>query len=104
MKNNRAFYRLLHNMPVSHNDIKMIKKLQKKFKKIDFIVIKQSKVTHKLGSSRPCSMCLNTMQILKIKNVYYTNPTGDLVMEKVSRMTSTHKSQMTLHMESKSYY
>lgn len=69
-------------MPARPNDVKKIKKLQKKFNKIELLVIKQTKATSKLGSSRPCVMCLKMMQILKIKNVFYTNSYGDIVMEK----------------------
>lgn len=91
-------------MPARPNDVKKIKKLQKKFSKIELLVIKQTKATSKLGSSRPCAMCLKMMQILKIKNVFYTNSDGNIIMEKVSRMTSTHQSQMTKHMENPTHF
>jgi tRNA(Arg) A34 adenosine deaminase TadA len=91
-------------MPAMPNDIKKIKKLQKKFIKIELLVIKQTKATSKLGSSRPCAMCLKMMQILKIKNVFYTNSDGNIIMEKVSRMTSTHQSQMTKYMENPTHF
>lgn len=86
-------------MTASPNDMKMIKKLQKKFSKIELVVIKQTNATAKLGISKPCCVCLRMMQILKIKNVTYTNSDGEFIMEKISHMTSTHRSQMTIHME-----
>jgi hypothetical protein len=78
---------------------KIIKKMYKTFKKINLVIIKQSHTGSDLGMSRPCNMCLNMMQTLKIKNIIYTDSYGEFIVEKVSSMKSTHDSQMTLHMK-----
>lgn len=81
-------------MPPHPNDDKIIKKLRKKFLKIEMIVIRNSLHGVNMCSSRPCSMCLRIMKSFVIKNIYYTNSAGVLVMEKISQMNSDHKSQL----------
>lgn len=81
-------------MNINDREQKMLRRIQRKFSKVSFIVIKQSAKGEKLGSSRPCGMCVRAMKILCIKNVYYTNVDGDIIMEKINTMVSNHKSQM----------
>ena len=94
-----CIFRLIHDIPSNKNDVKLIKKLQKKFSNIELVVIRQTKARTKIGISRPCSSCLKLMKILKIKNVIYSDENGELVMEKVSHMISDHKSKMAKNME-----
>ena len=60
------------------------------------IVIKSS-VTHKLGSSRPCNMCLHAMKILHIKYIYYSDVHGEIIKEKIKHMSATHTSSYQKH-------
>jgi hypothetical protein len=95
-KNSSAFYKLLHKMTLNENEKKIIKKARRKFSQISMVVIKSS-VTHKLGSSRPCNMCLHAMQIMNIKYVYYSNIDGKIIKEKIKHMKSTHVSSYQKH-------
>jgi hypothetical protein len=55
--------------------------------KLDLVVIRFSKCGT-LGESRPCKDCLTrlTNSDININNVYYSNSSGELVMEKFSNM------------------
>lgn len=81
----------------------MIRRLRKKCSKIEFIVIKQSQAAVCLGNSRPCSVCLNMMKLLNFKNVYYSDTTGNIIVEKISQMQSTHFSQMNRSLKKNEY-
>lgn len=89
----RCIYKLLHNISLNHNENKLFKKFSKKCSSVEFIVIKQSKLTLKLGNSRPCCECIRIMKILNVKSVYYTNTSGEIINERVSKMTNGHKTQ-----------
>jgi hypothetical protein len=75
-----------------------LRKLRKKFSKIDLVVIKLSGSSGNLGSSRPCCDCLKVLKILHLNVVYYSTSSGDIEYEKVRDMTSSHVSQSTLFM------
>jgi len=60
----------------------------KKLDRYDILVIRISK-TGKLGSSRPCYHCINTMlnnQHVKIKYVYYSTNDGRIMREELKTM------------------
>lgn len=61
------------------------------------MVVIKSSVTHKLGSSRPCNMCLHAMQIMHIKYIYYSNVDGEIIKEKIKHMKSIHTSSYQKH-------
>jgi hypothetical protein len=88
-KNSSAFYKLLHNIELNKKEKKCIKRARRKFSQISIIVIKSS-TTHKLGSSRPCNMCLHALKIMHIKYVYYSNTYGEIIKEKIKYMKSNH--------------
>ena len=83
---------------MSAKDDKNLRKLRKKFSKIDLIVIKRSGSSENLGSSRPCRDCLKVLKILHLNIVYYSTALGDIVHEKIRDMTSTHVAQSALFM------
>jgi hypothetical protein len=98
----RVFYKLLNgesNIKMSTTDDKNLRKLRKKFSKIDLIVIKRSGSSENLGSSRPCCDCLKVLKILHLNVVYYSTSLGNIEYEKIRDMTSTHMSQSTLFMK-----
>lgn len=82
----------------------MIKKFRKKCSKIDIVVIRRGALDAHLGNSRPCSVCLNMMQLLNFKNVHYSDVDGDIVSEKISNMRSNHLSQIHRMSEKNGYY
>jgi hypothetical protein len=95
-KKQRCFLQLLHKVSLDKNDKKIMKKVRRKFSQISMVVIKSSS-THKLGSSRPCNMCLHAMKIMHIKYIYYSNANGEIVKEKIKYMKSTHSSAYQKH-------
>ena len=44
-----------------------------------------------LGMAKPCHLCLDVIKALGVKKVFYTNESGEIVMEYVSNMTTDHK-------------
>lgn len=66
-----------------YNNYKTIGQRQK----YDILVIRIGK-TGKLGISRPCYHCINSLQNsnVKIRNVFYSTKTGKIVKEKLSEM------------------
>lgn len=103
-KNNVVIYKIIHNQSLNDNENKLIKKLRKKCSNIDFIVIKQSKTATHLGNSRPCCECIRIMKILTIKNVHYTDINGEIISERVSKMTNGHKTQIQVSISNKLIY
>ena len=70
------------------------KSVPKRIDKYDIIVIRISR-TYKLGSSRPCYHCINTMMnasSIKIRYVYYSTRDGKIVRERLDEML---KSELT---------
>jgi hypothetical protein len=101
VKNSRVFYKLLNgesNVKMSAKDDTNLRKLRKKFSKIDLVVIKRSGSSENLGSSRPCCDCLKVLKILHLNVVYYSTASGEIEHEKIRDMTSTHMAQSAVFM------
>jgi hypothetical protein len=90
--------RRLGSCPIStHAEMDVLRKIyksttipasSKRIDKFDVLVIRISK-TGKLGSSRPCFHCINSMMntpIAKIQYVYYSTNDGKIVREKLDTM------------------
>ncbi len=90
--------RKLGSCPIStHAEMDVLRKLykttqaptgNKRIEKFDVLVIRISK-TGKLGASRPCFHCINSMvntSIVKIQNVYYSTNDGKIIKEKLDNM------------------
>ena len=68
-------------------------------KKLDLIVIRIYKYDQ-LGKSRPCYNCLNMMQTVGIRKVYYTTGINDeLICEYVKNMVSIASSPTTIYFD-----
>ena len=90
----------LGNTPIfTHAEMDVIRKIynnktlntNKRIDKFDVLVIRVSKFG-KLGSSRPCYHCINSMMntpILKINYVYYSTNDGIIVREKLDKMLNS---------------
>lgn len=57
----------------------------KKLKGCSIFVCRSSK-TGQLGNARPCKMCQKIIDYVGIKDVYYTNENGEIVLEKTKNM------------------
>lgn len=97
-KKQSCIYKLFNSMKLTKNEENFIKKMIKKLSKISLIVIKQSNTTGSLGVSKPCNACIKAMKALKLKKVYYSNADGNIVLEKINNISSTHKSRMFKYM------
>jgi deoxycytidylate deaminase len=73
------------------------RKLRKKLSKTNILVYRET--LSGITNSKPCSECIKTMKDMGIRGVYYSTDEGVLVYEKMSDICSTHKSQMTRHIE-----
>lgn len=69
--------------------------MNRKLNRIDILVFRLS--DNELKNSKPCSECVKTMKELKIRKIYYTDDTGNLVFEKISNIENSHQSQLTRH-------
>jgi deoxycytidylate deaminase len=78
-------------------DSKGHRKLRRKLAKTDILVFRET--VYGIKNSKPCSECIKTMKNMGIRRVYYSTDDGILVYEKVSDMFSTHRSQMTRHID-----
>jgi cytidine deaminase len=67
---------------------KTLTKIRRKFSKISLIVIKYS--AGKLRMSKPCGACINSMRALGFKDIYYTDEDGNITVEKIRDIESTH--------------
>ena len=76
-----------YNNTSIHAEIDAMKKLPyKKIRnKMDLIVIKLTK-SGKFGDSRPCLTCLKSMRSLRIKHVYYSTCSGNIMRENFNGM------------------
>ena len=66
------------------------KKRRVKRKAVNLLVIRTTRAGE-LRNSRPCTKCirqLSTLRYYKIKNIYYSNAKGDIVMERWSYMSN----------------
>jgi deoxycytidylate deaminase len=78
-----------------HAEMNIFKKLQKKsYKGFDIFVIRIDKHAN-LKNSRPCSCCIEKLDKIGIRKVYYSNENGDIVSEFVKNMEKTHSSSGT---------
>ncbi len=69
----------------------------KRIDKYDILVIRISK-TYKLGSSRPCYHCINTMMntsSIKIRHVYYSTRDGKIARERLDDMLKSELTQVS---------
>jgi hypothetical protein len=69
----------------------------KRIDKYDILVIRISK-TYKLGSSRPCYHCINTMMnasSIKIRYVYYSTRDGKIARERLDEMLKSELTQVS---------
>lgn len=85
-KNNISYYKTIHaEINVFQNFPK------KKVKGMDIIVIRINKNLI-LKNSRPCNQCIDKLQKIGIRNVYYSDDNGNIVCEKVDVMEKLHVS------------
>ena len=92
--------RIMPGFPIStHAEMDVLRKVvqsksivpgitPKRIDKYDVLVIRISK-TNKLGTSRPCYHCINSMMntfYIKIRNVYYSTTDGKIVRERLDDM------------------
>jgi hypothetical protein len=101
--------------PSIHAELDAMKKLKPfvkgKLQKVDILVIRYVKTKscghklasskqydHKLASSKPCFHCLHMLKSYaetkgyKICNIYYSNDGGGIVKEKMSKISTNHRS------------
>jgi deoxycytidylate deaminase len=52
----------------------------------DIVVFRYNKSTLELANSRPCSRCIKLLKKNKIKNVYYSTDSKEILKEKVKDM------------------
>lgn len=79
-------------------------KIIQKFSKISLIVIKKTNNTGSLCISKPCVSCIRIMKLLKMKNIYYSDSNGDIILEKINNISSCHESQMLKFMNTDKFY
>jgi len=72
---------------------------EKKFKKIDMIVIRQS--SGKLCESKCCKDCIKLMKFIGIRKVYYSNSNGKIICEKLCNISNNEstgrKANLQIH-------
>lgn len=77
---------------------KLLKKLRKKFKKVDLVVIRRTANTYKLTNSKPCSECTKILKLFGFNKVYYTTGIGnEIKCEKISNMCNKRMSRMDIY-------
>ena len=93
-------YNIKHNNGSTHAEVNAINNLpscpnnRKHLKKINIFVIRTSN-TGKIGMSKPCIKCIHDMNILPqkkgyiIKNIYYSDPTGEIITTSLNKLIST---------------
>lgn len=75
-----------------HAELSIFEKIPKRIAKgMDIIVIRINKGSQ-LKNSRPCKDCINELQRIGIRKVYYSNDDGNIVYEFVENMIKTHTS------------
>ena len=87
---------------MTESEEKCMSKIIKKLSKISLIVIKNN--NNILSISKPCNACIKIMKILKMKNIYYSDYNGEIVMEKIRNINSVHESQMFKFMNTDNFY
>lgn len=75
-----------------HAELSIFEKVSKRMVKgMDIIVIRINRGL-KLRNSRPCKDCIEELQRIGIRKVYYSDDNGDIVYEFVEDMAKTHTS------------
>lgn len=46
----------------------------------------------KLMNSKPCDSCIYYLKLYGIKNIYYSDCSGEIIKEKINRIESDHES------------
>lgn len=64
---------------------------------LDILVIRINK-NHILKNSRPCNQCIEKLQKIGIRKVYYSDDNGNIISEHVQYMEKIHSSSGTLHL------
>lgn len=66
----------------------MPKNMRRMLRKLSVIVIRYS--DNCLRMSKPCKHCMDCIQILGIRKIYYSNVDGEITYEKVRNMETQH--------------
>jgi len=103
-KNSRVFYKIFNSISLTKSEEKYMNKIIQKFSKISLIVIKKTNNTECLCISKPCVSCIKIMKLLKMKNIYYSDANGDIILEKINNISSCHESQMLKFMNTDRFY
>jgi len=67
---------------------KRLKRQKKDLKKYAVLVIRVKRDTGALVYSKPCHDCIQAMRKYGIKTVYYSGHDGEIIMERVNKMTN----------------
>lgn len=74
-----------------HAEINLFYKYPKKnVKGMDILVIRINNTNTFLKNSRPCNSCIDKLQEIGIRKVYYSNALGNIVCEYVQHMEKLH--------------
>ena len=79
-----------------HAEMNCLREFHKhtKYKRCHILVVRLNS-NLKLVNSKPCRDCMISLLKMGIKNVYYSDESGNIVCEKIKHMTSTHISSGT---------
>ena len=58
-----------------------------KVKGCSALILKVSKTKHQLSNAKCCPMCEEMLRHVGIKNIYYSNEEGEIVMEKLNNLS-----------------
>ena len=90
--NDQIYYKTIHA------EIMVFNKLPKKrVRGMDILVIRINK-NFALKNSRPCAQCIDKLNKMGIRRVFYSNDEGNIVSELVEKMEKTHISSGTRHL------
>lgn len=81
-----------NNVTTIHAEMDALQKFNAKKKNLkytDIIVIRLNKKGSFINS-RPCSFCIQRLQELGIRKVYYSNKLGNIICESINLMEKTH--------------
>ena len=73
-------------------------KSSRKLKSIDILVFRIT--SNGICNSKPCLDCIKSMKQFNIRKIYYSTDDGLLKCEKISQIENSHRSQMTIHINS----
>lgn len=69
------------------------KRIHRKNKRITLVVIRYSNDSIKM--SKPCKYCIEYMKKLNIRKIYYSDEDGNMIKEKISKISTNHVSSST---------